>query len=635
MSAVFAVFQPGGHPVDPEIIQAILYADSELSVDSDSIWIHGPVALAQQHYLNWRDADTQTQPLVVDKANLAIVCDARLDNRSELIQRLNLSSHPQRPLNNALLILSAYRCWGPACVDHLLGDFAFIIWDGNQNQIFAGRDALGARNLCYAQFSNCLILASDITQILAVPGFSPRINREKIAEYLTNLQQNQSQTFFENIYYLPPAHSILIGQSSITMTRYWDIHPDRSLDYSQEADYVEYYQEILIEAVRCRLPSNGTIGISMSGGFDSTSLTAIACRLLPEISLSQQKLPVFSYRFKELTQCDEEEYILEMLKNFPLEAISVFCDELWPLKNLEEWPVDPGYILTDAYALLPLAVIAAAQQAECRVLLAGYFGDVLFEGGYYWLAENFYRFKPFHLMEVFRSSLSYPVNHPRFEWKIDFFNFGLRPLIPLAIKRHFRGYRPRSVDHFGLTADLEKIGRVQLKIAERNDQTDFKTPGRWSRYQSMTLNSFSQGAAATRKQYNRCGIELETPYWDRRLIEYFMAIPADLLYRGGVDRYLFRQAMTGILPEAVRKRTNKTIFLPLIKKGLIEKESATIRRLLTNPLIVQLGLIRPEWLHSALENPSGWIDYGTKLWPGICLEIWLRKVMNVPVSEQL
>jgi asparagine synthase (glutamine-hydrolysing) len=143
----------------------------------------------------------------------------------------------------------------------------------------------------------------------------------------------------------------------------------------------------------------------------------------------------------------------------------------------------------------------------------------------------------------------------------------------------------------------------------------------------LTLNVFAQGAAAVRKYYHRHSLELTQPYWDRRLIEFVMALPADQLGRPGRKRRLQRNAMVGRLPEAVRERVERTSFVPLLKKGLLDKERTAVTTMLRDPLVVGRNMIRAEWLEEKLEQLAMDPSDG-HLWQCISLELWLRRYWN-------
>ena len=141
----------------------------------------------------------------------------------------------------------------------------------------------------------------------------------------------------------------------------------------------------------------------------------------------------------------------------------------------------------------------------------------------------------------------------------------------------------------------------------------------------MNSSSFSQGLAATRHQYNRHGLEIALPYYDRRLVEFIMAVPAYILGRPGYSRLLQRQSMIGYLPEFVWQRQNRTSFVPLMQKGLQDKERETVKGILVQT--TDCGEAVCEWrlvARAELQKPFEFSPEATFLWNCIALELWLK-----------
>ncbi len=305
--------------------------------------------------------------------------------------------------------------------------------------------------------------------------------------------------------------------------------------------------------------------------------------MLPQQTAGQDRLKSYSYSFDELKSCDERRFIEPVVDQLGIEASYLPCDDKWPLKNLSKWPILRDTVNADPYAWLPFTVMEAAEKSGIRLLLGGYYGDVLFTGGQYW-ALDMMRGKRLALLARTVSN-----NRSIINWKQEIFDSGLRQLAPQRIVRGYRRLRPRPLEAVasGIHPDLLARSDIYQRQTEEEGRLRFPAPGQWHRYRSLTLSIFSQGLAATRQQYNGHGMELAQPYYDRRLVEFVMAVPAEELGRPDYDRRLHRQAMKGLLPEAVRRRTRFTLFTPLLLKGLEDKEKETVRRLLDDPLVVQ------------------------------------------------
>lgn len=629
MSAILSVYNRNGRPVDRHLVDTMLAVSADRAVDGQEVWIDGPIALAHQHFWVTPQERGERQPLMDTAGCRTIVADARLDNREDLLKSLDLDESEGEKISDSALILLAYRCWGTACVQKFLGDFAFAIWDADEAHLFLARDVLGAYGLCYAIDGDLCLVGSEVSQLLAHPAVDPQINEGKIAAYLVGLWQDQEDTYFENINYCPPAHCLVVTSDSARKWRYWELDPQARIRYKDEQEYADHFIELLTDAVRDRLRTVGPAGISMSGGLDSTTLAAVASGLLPQTGLPQRRLKSFSYVFDELASCDERRYFQPVIERYQLEPTLIPCDDKWTLRDIQKWPVMAGYVFHDAYAWLPDSVMGAAEQAGCRVLLAGYYGDVLFAGAVNWAAGMMgdLRFGTLAKMMARNSSL--------IDWRRDIILNGVRHMIPHSLRMAYG--RNRSNDMLarfpGIHPQLAEFAQKQIRRdGERAlESRRFFGRDRWHRYLSLTMNVFAQGFSAVRFQYNKHGLELLMPYWDRRLVEFVMAVPADQLGRPGRDRWLLRNGAADLLPRAVTERRRQTMFTPLFDKGVLEKETATVEKVMAKPHIIEKQYVRETWLRRQLNNGEGWTNDETRyfLWKSLSLELWLKLILSV------
>lgn len=628
MSALCGIINFDGAPVDPEVLQRMTAAALHRGPDGIRHWIEGNVALAHLAFHVTPESTREQQPLLSPDGRLVLVADARIDNREELLGALG-GDLPPDP-TDADLILAAWWRWGELSLERLLGDFVFAMWDRREQRLFLARDALGARSLCYSFDGRRCLFASEVGQILDSPNFPLQINEGKIAVYLANIQQGHEETFFEGVSYCPPAHILTLSRGGVRKHRYWEVDPTARIRYPDDRDYAAHFLELVTAAVRCRLRAIGPVGISLSGGQDSTLLAAVASRLLPELKLPQTRLKSFSYVFDELTSCDERAYIRPVVERYGLDATYIPTDDQWTLKDLANWPVERDYLCSDAFALLAMAVARAARQAGCRVLLDGHFGDVLFLGGRYWAADWLQR-------RGFGELLRALVAHRRdIDWREDLIDHGIRQLVPVPFKRAYRRWRPRRVswEKIGLHPDL--VARTRLTARAAGDALDrcYTAPGQWVRLSTLTDSSWAEGAGEARKLYNRLGLEAESPYYDRRLVEFVMALPADQLGRPWRNRWVQRNAMRGLLPEAVCERRAKTTFDPLMKLGLFERENETVQGLLQDSRGVRDRFVEAGWLARALSVRLPPVDVMYQLWLFLSLELWLQCLENRGVHRQ-
>jgi asparagine synthase (glutamine-hydrolysing) len=623
MSAILAVFNRQGAPVEAQQVQAMLAATSHRALDGQHSWDSNQIILAHQHFWITPEEVGEKQPLV-DEGGIAISSDARLDNRSDLIAALQLDEAIGSSLSDATLLLRAYRQWGVKCVEHLLGDFAFAIWDGSKRHLFIARDPLGTRGLYYYLDREYCLVASEIKSLLAHPSVPRRLNESRVAEYLANLWHNHEETFYQDIFSCPPAHCLLVSAGGVRKWRYWEIDLEARIRYRSDEEYAEHFLVLLKEAVRCRLRTTGKVGISLSGGLDSTTIAALAATFLSseggrgrEGGLRGQ-LKSFSYVFDELSSCDERAFIQPVVERYQLDATYMTADDQWTLRS--PWPVMADFVISDAYIWLPLMVMKEARQAGCRVLLNGHFGDALFAGSKYWSAALLSELR---LRRLFKIFVRYRFSSGFYR---DITNHALLPLIPPCLKQAYRSWRSVP-DAYAARLHADFIKRTHLQEGRHSNQSSrqLSTSRQWKRYRSLMEGGWDQGVSVIQEMAHQHHLELATPFWDRRLVEYVCALPADQLGHPPWTKWLLRKAISDWLPDSVCWRPQKTTFYSLFKKGLADREYLTLKKTLTNPQIVERRFVRADWLQRELEVAPNWSDTGFALWSALSLELWLRR----------
>ena len=226
--------------------------------------------------------------------------------------------------------------------------------------------------------------------------------------------------------------------------------------------------------------------------------------------------------------------------------------------------------------------------------------------------------------ELFQSLVR---DREKIDWRRDVARNLLGEALPKRLRAGLRMLvKSRRVkDYPALTNDFVSKTRLKERIAVTQAKPHFFRPGQARRYWGLQRAAWSQGAASMRKQYNRRSIEMVIPYRDQNVVEFVFAIPADQLGRPRRDRWIQRNAARGLIAEEVRERQARTVFLPLMQKGLLEKERATVDELLKNPEIVRRGYVVDGWLEqSRLETERSRMPDHV-FWRCLSLELWLRK----------
>jgi asparagine synthase (glutamine-hydrolysing) len=255
MSGIVGILHFDEAPVDRHLLGQMTAFMALCGPDAQEIWIDGKVGFGHTLLKTTDESEHERQPFTLD-GRVWIVADARVDARRELVPLLKAHGHENLSLNatDVELILHAYLTWDENCVEHLLGDFAFAIWDGPQQRLFCARDQLGVKPFFYTHIGRTLIFSSSLDCIRHHPSVSGRLNDLAIADFLLfDSNQDLATTSFADIQRLPPGHSAKWSARKQELRRYWTLPIDEPLYCRQADNYVNRFRELLEQAVDDRL----------------------------------------------------------------------------------------------------------------------------------------------------------------------------------------------------------------------------------------------------------------------------------------------------------------------------------------------------------------------------------------------
>ena len=229
MSGIVGIFNQDGAPVERHLISRMTKSLSFRGPDAQDFWIKEYVAFGHAMLRSTWEADTENQPLTLD-GNTWLTADARLDGRRELIAKLESKLGPlqtvnnsQRTPNDAELLLHAYEAWKEDSVKHLIGDFAFAIWDVRLQRLFCARDQLGVRQFYYSASDHCFVFSNTLNCLRLHPRVSNTLNEPAIGDFLVfGLNQEKETTAFAGIQRLPKAHTLVISRDGVRVSKYLD-----------------------------------------------------------------------------------------------------------------------------------------------------------------------------------------------------------------------------------------------------------------------------------------------------------------------------------------------------------------------------------------------------------------------------
>ena len=635
MSGIAGIYYLDGRPVERTDVQRMVDSIAHRGPDGCGVWTDGSVGLG--HRMLWTTPESlhEKLPLTNKTGDLTITADARIDNRDELIPTLNFNGRPRENIPDSEIILAAYERWGDKCPEKLLGDFSFTIWDKRNHKIYCARDPIGIKPFYYYFNGKTFRWSSEPKAIFEDSTIPKEPNLPLICLYLLNRFDEREETLYKDIYRLPPSHFMVVENGHMRKGQYWDIDPNYSIRYKTDEEYADHFLSLFKEAVRVRLRSHGPVGALLSGGLDSSSIVCTAQLLYQEKSIPNNGFETFSLIFDKFP-CDERSYITEVVNKWNGHANYFTYDEYLSDVDFEQTKqyCDVGYFQN----LLFLApAFREAQQKGIRIMLNGIGGDELLAVGFDHLTDLIMQGKIHKLIPQFRhdATLSSCSSSSLF------FNYCVRPLIPRPIKvvlrqllKSFRGNGVPSWFNLPCLRKVEMDERLRMVVRP----IKFPTLSQQRIYEGL-FYGWNQNVASDMMERFIAHYSIESwhPFFDQRLVEFCLAIPEDQRWQGEWPKMVLRQAMNGILPEAIRNRRDKAEFSSPIDRELKERQAHKVKELIMSSILAALGIINVDQFHRLFEHyEQGRTSYMVRntLEVFIWLELWLRSQWAILRKEE-
>lgn len=479
--------------------------------------------------LSIRDlSENGTQPMIkqVNANKYIIVYNGEIYNTDELKKDLQNKGYSFKTTTDTEVILSLFIEYKEKCVDFLNGIFAFCIYDTKEQNLYLFRDRVGIKPLFYTIKENTLVFGSEPKAIFKYPTVEPKINTESLKQILgLGPARISGEGVFENLYEIKPAHFAVFNKNGFKQIKYWQLESKQHTDSYEKT--VETVSFLVRDSIKRQLVSDVSICTFLSGGIDSSIVTAVSANYLKDLG---KKLNTFSFDFKEndiyfksnaFQPERDKPYVDIMLNHYDLNHTYLECNE----ENL----IDLLYKSVDAKDLPGMADVDASMLYFCslvakenKVALTGECADEIF-GGYPW----FYR-------EDLLNSNTFPWAK-NIEMRELFLNEDLKNKLNLS-EFSLQNYE-KSIKNTPYLDGENKEQKRRREIAYLNIQ--------W--FMATLLERMDRTS-----MYN--GLEARVPFADHRIIEYVWNVPWEMKYKNNVEKSLLREATKDLLPPQLLNR---------------------------------------------------------------------------------
>jgi asparagine synthase (glutamine-hydrolysing) len=597
---------------DPDLLGAMLASIEHRGPDSSGMEVGDDFSVGMRR-LSIVDIEGGEQPMRSDRTGALIVFNGELYNSVELRAELENAGHRfVSDHSDTETVLRAYERWDSSCVTHLVGMFAFAIVDPRSRAMYLARDRLGIKPLYYHSAPGRFSFASELKALFQDRRVPRQPDMGVLYRFLLHrVHDAGEETFFAGVNRLLPGHFMTVSADGrSTKTKYWspEVNPEFSSSLSDD-EYAEHFAELFERVIRRHMIADVPVGVSLSGGLDSSGVSSVMASLMGSgaDTHTEGALHTFSALYPGQS-IDESDYVhsverhVNSVPHYAYPTVEQFWDEIEEWIWFQEEPT----ISSAPYAYYSVYRIA---KGEVKVILSGNGGDELLAG----------------YLPYFRTYLSSAMDQRHLGAALreavlgrDLYKSYAREL--MATRRPGRE-RPFSMPDL-LTAPPAELAEFDyhpsrnLNARLADDVLRYSTPN-LLRYEDKNSMAFS--------------IESRVPFLDHELVEFIFKLPIDQKIKRGWNRYVYRQAMKGKMPEVNRTRRSKIGFTNP-EGAWTRQRAARIREIFSSETLSSRGIFDSGRLVHELDAwLAGKPGDGLVFWRVLVSELWMRRYVDAAV----
>lgn len=569
------------------------------------------------------DVDGAQQPLANEDHSVQVVFNGEIYNYSTLRRRLQGSGHLFRTEGDGETIVHLFEEVGEKCFESLNGMFAVAVWDGSRHRLILARDRIGQKPLYYAFKNQQFVFGSELKSLAQVPGVCEKINAKAIDSFLTYQYIPHPETIWEGVHKLPPGHFLIFEKGQISIHRYWnlDLQQQSNINANEAQEQV---REILNDSIKLRLQSDVPLGSFLSGGIDSSIITALAQEQ------STKPIRTFSIGFP-VADFDETSYAAQVASHLGTEhqRFEVQPNGVEILDQLV-WHYDEPFGDSSA---VPTWYLSKLTRQEVTVALSGDGGDELFAGyeryRALWLSEKLQKIFPIHRL---------PGNQL------------IRKLPDSNRRRSLSRRAKRFLEAFGQNTPRRYLNWLQIFPEElraslytgdflgslpNDDPFDFLEQN-WNLSEGRDI--VTRASTTDLLTYLPCdlctkvdiasmanSLEVRQPFLDYRLVEFAASLPVHHKFRGKRGKLILQSCFGNKIPREIFTRSKMGFGIPIA--GWFRNE---LKELMQDTLLAEDARTQQFFQRKRIESlcqahVNHEQNHGYRLWNLLILEMWLRR----------
>jgi asparagine synthase (glutamine-hydrolysing) len=624
MCGLAGIIHLDGRTPNRESLQRMSATIRHRGPDDAGIFISDGVGLAHQR-LSIIDLATGHQPMSAD--GVTVVFNGEIYNYVELREELKRAGHAFSTTSDTEVLLRMYLQHGIDFVAKLNGMFAFVLYDPRRRRIVTARDHFGIKPLYVHRTKERILFASEIKALLTYPDMRAAVDPQALNDYLTLQYTLEDSTLFSGIRKILPAHVEVtdLASGATTRARYW--RPSFQIHERSEGDAVEELKSLLTSTVRWQMRSDVPVGAYLSGGLDSSTVTALAAKE------TSTPLKTFTGAFREGQEYDETEHARKVAEAAGAEMFFVYPTEhefidLMPklIYHMDEPAAGPG--------LFPQFIVSRLAAGHVKVCLGGQGGDEIFGGYARYVVAYFEQAVKSAIYETDEEG-AHGVDLAAMAPNLGY----IRQYVPMLSRFLQRGFmEPVDRRYFALMDRSE--GALDAYSADFRRQYDrdavfgrfqhvFNEADTPSYYNRMLNYDMMTGLPSLLHVEDRVSmavsLESRVPLLDPRIVDFIATLPPRIKFKGGEMKYLFKQAIRELLPPTVLARRDKMGFPVPLQLWARGRAKDFFHDVLLSQRTRERGLFDVAAIERLIKQESA---FSRVLWGLLQIELWHRQFID-------
>lgn len=485
---------------------------------------------------------------------------------------------------------------GPKGLSDCYGSFVVFQYDLKTQKIILSNDALGDFAAHY-YINQDILYISDLPDLILNKN-NKEVSERRLVEYFAISKPQDNVGFFKHIKQVNPGQFLVLHKGKIIKGKYYS--PNETVNFKNTSieDLSQSFIELMQSAIKYQTKGYDQVGVMLSGGMDSTFVTANAVQVCKKIS-------TFSYVFPNIPEADESIW-LDSMRSLDIEMNTFVGESHWPLKD--PYQVSINSPLNNPYRNLKEVIYKSAQSKQIKMLLSGVYADHLYTGYIYWLIDQIKK-QPLTAVKSLFSTM-----------KQCGFVTGLRQVSP---RKWSNQIKPK-------TQWLSYQAQQQFNEIQSSSSVVFKHPHP-QQFALVYALSTAQSVWLDHEHGYRNGLFVRHPFRDRRVVEFMMSIPAWILGNNQLSKTFVRTTAKDLLPEAITRRKTLSTLTPFFVKGLLDKEHSKVKKLLSGSHATWQNYLKEELISKIIKDPKSVNQEKNylHLWQCVSYEMWQEKLRGI------